>query len=158
MTEIIWNTSRTVYTSVMVILTYKADIKGHVTNGSRKKCTGKNSTKSSNGSQFKFWQIYNWLWNVLLKKFIAPEQINMSFAFFYIKCQAKQFSTQWNLLLLFFPSVFLSFSVFHSGLNFIDRISWLSVLVLKRSILKVFRIPEWNLIKHKPLLNTNYIA
>ena len=25
------------------------------------------------------------------KKFIAPEQINMSFPFAYIKCQAKQF-------------------------------------------------------------------
>ena len=55
------------------------------------------------------------------KNSIAPEQINMSFAFAYIKCQAKQFSAQWNLL-LFFPSVFLSFSVFHSRLNFV-RIS-----------------------------------
>ena len=33
--------STTVYISVMVILTYKADIKGHVTNGTRKKGTGK---------------------------------------------------------------------------------------------------------------------
>ena len=41
MTEIIWDMSTTVYTSVMVILTYKADIKGHVTNGTRKKGTGK---------------------------------------------------------------------------------------------------------------------
>ena len=130
MTELIWNMSTTVYTSVMVILTYKADIKGHVTNGTRKKWTGKNSTESSNGSRFKFWQIYNWLWNVLLKKFITPEQMNMSFAFAYIKCQAKQFSAQWNLL-LFSPSVFLSFSVFHLRLNFTYRISWLSVLVLK---------------------------
>ena len=39
--------SATVYTSVMVILTYKADIKGHVTNGNRKKGTGKKSTESS---------------------------------------------------------------------------------------------------------------
>ena len=53
--------STTVYTSVMVILTYKADIKGHVTNGTRKKGTGKKGKESSHGSQFKFWQIYNWL-------------------------------------------------------------------------------------------------
>ena len=53
----------------------------------------------------------------------------MLFAFAYIKCQAKHFSSQWNLL-LFFPSVFLSFSVFHSRLDFIDRISWLSALSL----------------------------
>ena len=84
MTELIWNMSTTVDTSVLVILTYKADIKGHVTNGTRKKWTGKNSTESSNGSRFKFRQIYNWLWNVLLKKLIAPEQINMSFAVAYI--------------------------------------------------------------------------
>ena len=84
MTEIIWNMSTTVHTSVLVILTYKADIKGHVTNGTREKWTGKNSTESSNGSRFKFRQIYNWLWNVLLKKLIVPEQINMSFAFAYM--------------------------------------------------------------------------
>ena len=42
MTEIIRNMSTTVYTPVMVILTYKADInKGHVTNGTRKKWTEK---------------------------------------------------------------------------------------------------------------------
>ena len=29
------------FTTVLVILTYKADIKGHVTNGTRKKSTGK---------------------------------------------------------------------------------------------------------------------
>ena len=27
---------------------------------------------------------------MLFKKFITPEQINMSFTFTYIKCQAKQ--------------------------------------------------------------------
>ena len=53
---------------------------------------------------------------MLLKQIIAPEQINMSFAFTYIKSQAKQFSALWDLL-SFSPSVFLAFSVFHSRLN-----------------------------------------
>ena len=34
----------------------------------------------------------------------------------------------WSVIIYFFPFVFLSFSLFHSLLNFIDRISWLSVL------------------------------
>ena len=44
----------------------------------------------------------------------------------------------WSVI--FFPSVFLSFSIFYSRLNFIDRISRLSVLALKRSTfnLKLF--------------------
>ena len=75
-----------------------------------KKRNGKNTTESSNGSRFKFWpefwQIYNLAMERAFKKFIAPEQINMSFTFAYIECQAKQFSTHWNLL-LFFPLCFL---------------------------------------------------
>ena len=37
------------------------------------------------------------------KEFVAPEQMNMSFPFADIKCQVKQFETQWTDLLLFFP-------------------------------------------------------
>ena len=61
--------------------------------------TGKNTTKSSTGSQFlslrKFTTGYETI--VLLKEFIAPEQINMSFAFAYMEFQAKECWTQWNL-------------------------------------------------------------
>ena len=41
--------------------------------------------ESSNGSRLKFWQIVA-MKRALKKKFIAPEQINMSFPFAYIKC------------------------------------------------------------------------
>ena len=102
---------RHVYNSLyMVILTNKADITSHVTKQNEKKWTGKNTTLTgySNDYQFKLWQIYNWLWNVLLKKFITPEEIDMSFALSYIKCQTKQSSTPWNLL-LFIPLCLLLF-------------------------------------------------
>ena len=121
------------------ILAYKADITVHVTKRNEKKMNGKKTTESSNCSWFKFWQIYTWLWNVLLKQIIAPEQINMSFAFTYIKSQAKQFSALWDLL-SFSPSVFLAFSVFHSRLHFIRRISWLSVPVLKLGVPLIYFI------------------
>ena len=78
----------------------------------RKTWTEKNTTESSNGPRFTFWQIYNWLWNMLFKKFIAPEQINMSFTFTYIKCQAKHFKPS-VICYYFLASVFLSFLVFH---------------------------------------------
>ena len=66
----------------MVILTYKADIMVHVTKqNQKKKKIRKNTIESSNGSRLKF---------------IAPDQINMSSPFAYIKCQAKQFYTQWT--------------------------------------------------------------
>ena len=52
--------------------------------------------ESSNGSRLKFWQIVAMKRALKKKKFIAPEQINMSFPFAYIKCQAKQFYTQWT--------------------------------------------------------------
>ena len=58
----------------MVTLTYKTDIMGHVTKREREQ--NEPSTESSNGSRFKFWKIYNWPWDVLLKIFIASEQIN----------------------------------------------------------------------------------
>ena len=41
----------------MVILTFKADISGHVTNRSK---TGKNTTESSNGSRLTFEQEPKW--------------------------------------------------------------------------------------------------
>ena len=47
----------------------------------KKKKIRKNTIESSNGSRLKF---------------IAPDQINMSSPFAYIKCQAKQFYTQWT--------------------------------------------------------------
>ena len=47
MIEIIWDMS-------MVILTYKADITGHVTKRNKKKMKGKNTTESRNGSWFNF--------------------------------------------------------------------------------------------------------
>ena len=52
--------------------------------------------ESSNSSRLKFWQIVAMKRALKKKKFIAPEQINMSFPFAYIKCQAKQFYTQWT--------------------------------------------------------------
>ena len=64
----------------------------------------------------------------LKKKFIAPEQINMSFPFAYTIVRLKNFKPSGLICYYFFPSVFLSFSLFHSLLNFIDRISWPSVL------------------------------
>ena len=57
----------------------------------KKNGTRKNTIDSSNGSQLKFWQIFAKK-RAFKKKFIAREQINMSFPFAaYIKCQAKQF-------------------------------------------------------------------
>ena len=64
----------------MVILTYKPDITGYMTKrNEKKKRNAKNTTESSNGSRFKFWQIYNLAMERAFKKFIAPEQIDMSF-------------------------------------------------------------------------------
>ena len=39
-----------------------------------------------------------------------------------------RFAGAWSSAIIFFPSVFLSFSLFYSRLNFVDGISWLSVL------------------------------
>ena len=76
------------------------------------------------------------------KKFIGPEQKNMSLAPAYIKCQGKQFSTLWNLLLFSPFCLLVIFSISLTAEFFIDRISWLSVLVPKRSTfdLKLFLI------------------
>ena len=82
--EIIWDMLTTVYLNTRLTSWLMWP------NRTRKTWTEKNTTESSNASRFTFWQIYNWLWNMLFKKFIAPEQINMSFTFTYIKCQAKQ--------------------------------------------------------------------
>ena len=65
---------------------------------------------------------------VLLKKFIAPEQINVIPVRLHKSARLNNFKPSGLICYYFFPSVFLSFSLFHSRLNFIDRISWLSVL------------------------------
>ena len=69
------------------------------------------------------------LWNVLLKKihrsrtnkYVIPVRLHKS-------ARLNNFKPSGLICYYFFPSVFLSFSLFHSRLNFIDRISWLSVL------------------------------
>ena len=45
------------------------------------------------------------------KKIIAPEQINVSFAFANMKFQAKQFSAKWNLLLFIPLCLLVIFSI-----------------------------------------------
>ena len=69
------------------------------------------------------------LWTVLLKKihrsrtnkYVIPVRLHKS-------ARLNNFKPSGLICYYFFPSVFLSFSLFHSRLNFIDRISWLSVL------------------------------
>ena len=62
------------------------------------------------------------LWTVLLtNKYVIPVRLHKS-------ARLNNFKPSGMICYYFFPSVFLSFSLFHSRLNFIDRISWLSVL------------------------------
>ena len=104
------------------ILTYKVDITGHVTKRNERKMNGKKPQNLAMALGLSFGKFITGYETCFLKRFIAPEQISMSFAFTYIKCQAKQFSALWDLL-LFFPFVFLTFSVSRSRLNFIGTMS-----------------------------------
>ena len=146
-----WDNMRHAHNSLyMVILTYKPDITGYVTKrNEKKKRNGKNTTEPSNGSRFKFWpefwQIYNLAMERAFKKFIAPEQINMSFTFAYIKCQAKQCSTHWNLLLFF--SLCCHFQYFTHGwillIGFHDcrhYLYWKGVPLIKNCLLYISEI------------------
>ena len=54
-------------------------------------------------------------------KYVIPVPLHKS-------ARLNNFKPSGMICYYFFPSVFLSFSLFHSRLNFIDRISWLSVL------------------------------
>ena len=54
-------------------------------------------------------------------KYVIPVRLHKS-------ARLNNFKPSGLICYYFFPSVFLSFSLFHSRLNFIDRISWLSVL------------------------------
>ena len=58
---------------------------------------------------------------LLTNKYVIPVRLHKS-------ARLNNFKPSGLICYYFFPSVFLSFSLFHSRLNFIDRISWLSVL------------------------------
>ena len=106
--------------------------------GARKKWTGKNITESRNGYQFKLWQIYNWLWNVLLNKIHRFRRNRYVIRVLLYKHDVRLINSfqPRGICYYFFSSVFPFVT------NFIDRISWLSVLVPKRSTinLKLFLI------------------